>query len=272
MSEEYVVPASRVDDMKRILAIVAKGGGEYFRRPVKIVVISGRDESRFVLEFDKEMLVPVHGVLQGAVAGLRRQICTELIRAVAFLHAAQIFHRHLTSDDVLLTADGHVRVTNFFQSVSQNDSAAVYVCGRNYRPPEIIVGVECDNSAAIDAWSLGCLLFEICTGHGLFVLVSSKDAAGCVSPALRREQLTQIVECLGTPLDEDISERYAPAARKALLSMKEGCRNLQTRLDEARVEHAELWCGVIRGLLHFLPSKRTSVVDLLQHPLFATAA
>jgi serine/threonine protein kinase len=268
MSEEYLVPSGRVEDMKRILAIVAKGGVDYFRRPTKIVVNSNRDESRFVLEFDKEVLMPLSAVLATASDEIRSQICTELVRAVAFLHTAQVYHRHLTSEDVLLTADCHVRVTNFLQSVSQFDSAAVYVCGRNYRPPEVIMELPCSNNAAIDTWSLGCLIFEVLTGHALFVLLSSKDSAGLGSPALKREQLSQIVDCLGTPAPADVAA-YPPNVQKGILNMREGKRNLRARLVEADVKNVDSWFNVIQGLLCFHPEKRSSVLDLLRLPLFS---
>lgn len=41
-----------------------------------------------------------------------------------------------------------------------------YIQSRFYRAPEVILGISYD--LAIDMWSLGCMLVELCIGEPLF--------------------------------------------------------------------------------------------------------
>lgn len=66
-----------------------------------------------------------------------------------------------------------------------------YICSRYYRAPELIFGAT-DYTAAIDVWSVGCVLAELMLGAPLFPGESGVD------------QLVEIIKVLGTPSREEI--------------------------------------------------------------------
>lgn len=65
-----------------------------------------------------------------------------------------------------------------------------YICSRYYRAPELIFGAT-DYTAAIDIWSVGCVLAELMLGQPMFPGGSVRGCAGVelsVAPMANRQQ------------------------------------------------------------------------------------
>jgi len=112
--------------------------------------------------------------------GLRPSLATfyaaEILDALEYLHAKQIVHRDVKPENVLIAADGHVRLIDFgtAKTLGQNalETSGNIKFGRNfkefvgtaeYMPPEAINNVPADFRS--DLWSFGGTVFHLLTGH-----------------------------------------------------------------------------------------------------------
>lgn len=103
-------------------------------------------------------------------------ICAEVARGLEFAHAANgIVHRDVTPDNVLLSFDGEVKVTDFgIAKLEDSQTVPGILKGKYaYMSPEQLRGDLVD--ARTDIFSLGIILWELLVGDSLFGAAS--DAA-----------------------------------------------------------------------------------------------
>ncbi len=101
------------------------------------------------------------------VASCGRQICSALQHA----HNHGIIHRDLKPSNLFLTRTGELKLGDFGIARDVN-SADITVTGltvgtHSYMPPEQITGSP-NVTGKADLYSLGCVLFEMLTGHKVF--------------------------------------------------------------------------------------------------------
>jgi len=94
----------------------------------------------------------------------------QIICGVEYLHLIGIIYRYLQPGNILLTAEGNIKLTDFGiskQGLQCADKNFAIFCGNpEYMAPEIIMGEGYTES--IDWWSLGILIFEMLTGLSPF--------------------------------------------------------------------------------------------------------
>ncbi|WVR03269.1 hypothetical protein IAU60_000260 [Kwoniella sp. DSM 27419] len=95
---------------------------------------------------------------------LRLSFATDVARAVAYLHARQCIHRDLKGENLLITSNERIKVTDFgfarIASRNAEEMRRMTYCGTDgYMSPEIINGLEFD--LPTDVFSLGIIFIEI---------------------------------------------------------------------------------------------------------------
>lgn len=110
----------------------------------------------------------------GFPAHLLRRVAYDSLVALRYVHSLGMIHCDVKPENLVLTTtrltphdDGPVvKLIDFGSSCFAGDRLSSYVQSRSYRAPEVVLGASYD--AAIDVWSLGCVLAEAQTGYVLF--------------------------------------------------------------------------------------------------------
>eukprot|EP00043_Microstomoeca_roanoka_P009909 m.94550 g.94550 ORF g.94550 m.94550 type:complete len:643 (+) comp14729_c1_seq2:36-1964(+) len=104
----------------------------------------------------------------------------ELFTGLAYLHARAIVHRDLKPDNLLLTADGHLKICDFGQAKSISSSGSRHMTANVrgtllWRAPEMMTGLNSSSSSgrtaarttrydtAVDIYSAGIVLWQVLT-------------------------------------------------------------------------------------------------------------
>ncbi|KJE89495.1 protein kinase C [Capsaspora owczarzaki ATCC 30864] len=105
-----------------------------------------------------------------------RFYAAEIALALHFLHGRGIIYRDLKLDNVLLLADGHIKLADYGmckEGVHYGQSTNTFCGTPNYIAPEVLK--EMDYGHSVDWWALGILLFEMMVGRSPFEAKSEDE-------------------------------------------------------------------------------------------------
>ncbi|KAF3455082.1 hypothetical protein FNV43_RR05530 [Rhamnella rubrinervis] len=180
----------------------------------------------------------------------------QLLRGLKYVHSANVLHRDLKPSNLLLNSDCDLKICDFglARTTSETDFMTEYVVTRWYRAPELLLNCS-EYTAAIDIWSVGCILMEIILREPLF---PGKDYV---------QQLSLITELLGSPDDSDLGFVRSDNARKYVKQLphvpKKPFAEKFPNVSPVAIDLAE-------KMLVFDPCKRISVEGALNHPFLSS--
>jgi cyclin-dependent kinase 7 len=188
-----------------------------------------------------------------------------LCQAIWFCHENHIIHRDIKGNNLLIAADGTLKLADFGLARSFADPGrpmSTNVITRFYRPPELFYGCH-HYGGAVDMWSVGCVIAELNLRQ--FFLASDTDLG----------QLSTICDVFGTPTEDtwpgvSTLRYYLPPGKQ------EGPSGKDSRAAKMG-KPASWWrasfpllgedgVDLLRGMLTMDPKKRLTARGALQHP------
>lgn len=125
----------------------------------------------------------------------------QIVSGMEYLHSHGIIYRDLKPENLLLSADGNIIMTDFGLSkegLQASDARTATFCGTpEYLAPEVIKGE--DYTKAIDWWSVGTLIYEMMTGLPPFYTEDEENmyhkimTADLVIPAFFSSEVSDII-------------------------------------------------------------------------------
>lgn len=220
-------------------------------------VFSSKDQNlNLVLEYlplgDLEMLIRDTDRVRYGAADIKAWMGM-LTRAVWFCHENFVLHRDIKPNNLLIAADGEVKLADFglarsFADAHQNMTANVIT--RWYRPPELLFGAR-HYAGAVDVWSVGTVFAELVM------------RAPYLPGANELDQIKLICEAVGTPTDDNwpgvttLPEYTVPAQHPI-----RGRDWYEMRFGTVGPDGVDL----LIGTLALDPKRRITARDMLRHP------
>ena len=227
------------------------------------------DNDRDIYLVFEHMETDLHAAIRANILGdvHKQYIMWQTLKALKFMHSANLLHRDMKPSNLLLNADCLMKVADFGLARSLRDisDASVeqpvltdYVATRWYRAPEILLG-STRYTFGVDMWSMGCILAETLAGKPIFAGSSTID------------QLERIIELTGRPSASDMEGIESPFAATMLAQVggvdSEESEEVKAarwakRFPDASADALDL----LRQFMHFNPAKRISAAAALRHP------
>ncbi|GMY23732.1 mitogen-activated protein kinase homolog MMK2 [Fagus crenata] len=184
-----------------------------------------------------------------------RYFLYQLLRGLKYVHSANVLHRDLKPSNLLLNANCDLKIGDFglARTTSETDFMTEYVVTRWYRAPELLLNCS-EYTAAIDIWSVGCILGEIMTRQPLF---PGKDYV---------HQLRLITELIGSPDDSSLGFLRSDNARRYVRQLPQFPKQpFSARFPNMSAGAVDL----LEKMLIFDPNRRITVDEALCHPYLA---
>lgn len=179
----------------------------------------------------------------------------QLISGVAEIHSRNMIHTDLKPANILFTdsSEKNIVIIDFGSAVLPDDYHYCNITTTYYRAPEVVLNQEWNYK--VDIWSLGCILFEVYTGHILF---RNEEEDDFVKHLLMFENLLEPVPSI---MQNDIYSSYLKRKNKFTIRCK-------INLKEYFKDEHQMYYDIMMKMLTIDPQKRPSAEQLLKDPIF----
>lgn len=203
-----------------------------------------------------------------------RSLLRQLLAGLAHCHTRCIMHRNLKPQVLRVTPNGVLKIASFGLARMFSDVPASRADERSYthevvtlwyRPPEILLGARA-YTAAIDMWSVGCILAELARTHWGGELAAGQQlaATGALFPGDSEvDTLFKIFRRLGTP-----DEAVLPGVSEFAAFSPEFPQWLPRPLRQAvpsAVVLDDLGLDLLSRMLKYDPIQRITASGALEH-------
>ncbi len=182
----------------------------------------------------------------GITIGFAVRMTIQLLEALHYAHEADVLHRDVKPSNIIVRADGSVKIMDFGLSRRISDLSAGTQAGEiagtiSYLPPERFLGKPAD--ARGDLYSLGIILYELFTGvlpfrndrEDLVAVVYAHLNEAAPSPSALNANVTPELERIVLKLiEKDPNSRYQSA--RDLQSDLRSYLSVRPEADGVRIE------------------------------------
>ena len=251
MKKYYLDNLSKGGGAKRQYEILSKFNHENIHKVIDMFISKNKNQYLITPYYQNNLYDYVSKNLPEKVI---KQIIYQIICGINYLHSLKYIHRDIKPDNILLSSDGKVILTDFDlcrqESKGKEDVMTRTAVTLYYRAPELFFG-DSYYGNKIDIWSIGCVFAELVIGHPLF---KGNNELGTLS---------KIIENIGCPNEENwpgVSElpNYLPFSGG---DFKLGEILSKKGLSKEGVD-------MVTKMLMLDPKKRPSCEDMLKNEYF----
>ena len=166
----------------------------------------------------------------------------QILNGVDFLHSHRIVHRDLKPQNLLVTREGNIKLTDFglariYDFYTLLTSVVVTLW---YRSPEVLLGLP--YATAVDLWACGCIIAELYLRRPLF------------EGRYETDQLDKIFAVIGTPSEERWPKEAALMRSNFVHRGGRDLADVIPELDEDGKDLLKVSAKRRHHSFHFLPS------------------
>jgi serine/threonine protein kinase len=183
----------------------------------------------------------------------------QLLNGLKNIHEKNIAHRDLKPENVLLSKEQVIKICDFGSSkiIDPTGKNTPYIVSRYYRAPELILCLT-KYSTAIDVWAAGCIMAELFLLTPLFRGKTEGDqlfAIFKIIGSLNSEELKQYKSRV--PFDPSLIDAFGQSKR---VNLKEYFKVVDDKNN---------FIDLLLKMLSYLPEKRITAKEALNHPFFS---
>lgn len=197
-----------------------------------------------------------------------RRWCFCLAHAVSALHVEGIIHADIKASNVLLYADGSVRLTDYGLATKKwtpTETFTYNVCTCTHRPLECLLRRPWNES--LDIWSLGCTFYEIAYGELLFPYQGVLEGSNKIKD---KEAKTRLRDRSINAIIDWSSRGPNPPTSYEVIGVKQIPIDYMpfALCDDFKKPEMAMFNNLLCSMLIVDPQSRPSIGQILSHPFF----